>query len=175
MLDVLAGHRILQIESHQRDAVDAEHDDEGLLGIGRVAELAGNADAVGSIPSVEVWVEAVRCLEDRKVNLSTVALGPRPLGRQRAVGVHPLTEVFEHLLAGPRAVQAFELRPSAGLGLLDEGEHHIGKDGALPIVAVGGNGDVASAEEVLFDDRLERSLGVARGHASSPSCCRRAR
>src|SRR5688572_13497238 len=81
---------------------------------------------------------------------------------ERAVRVHPLAEVSEDLLARPRPMQRFELRPLLGLRLLYEVENNGREDGARAIVSITRDRDVAVSDKVVLDNSLEGSLGVPR-------------
>ena len=73
----------------------------------------------------------MRRLEVRCMERSPIALEPVSQRRERAVGVHPLAQIAEDLLAGLVAVQRLQLAPLRRLGLEDEGEDRVGEDRTL--------------------------------------------
>ena len=108
-------------------------------------------------------------LEERNAEGTSVALEAVPQGRHRAVGVHPLAQVREDLLPGLVALEPFQPGPFHGLGLADEGEDGVGKDGAVAVESFAGNGNVAAPEQVRFDDGLESGFGAPM-NASHYNC-----
>ena len=155
----LAGQRVLQFQRHDGDAVQAQRDVQRLLGARREVELAGQTQTVGGVAGFKLGIQLVRRLEVGGAQGSPVTLEAVPQRGERAVGVHPLAQVRENLLAGPVAVQRLELRPRLRLRFTDEGEHRSGKNGALAVEAVSGYRDVSVLQQVGFDDGFEGSFG----------------
>ena len=84
---------------------------------GENRKLPRDADAVGGVPRVQLRVQRVRRLEERRVQGPAVALEPVPERRQGAVRVHPPAQIGQHLLVGLRPEQRFELRPPPSAGV----------------------------------------------------------
>ncbi len=74
---------------------------------------------------------------------SPVALEAVAQCRQRTVGVHPLAQVAENLLAGFLPVQSLQLVPLLRLSLADESQHRFWKDRPRAVEAVPVHGHVA--------------------------------
>src|SRR5437588_3363586 len=89
--------------------------------------------------------------------------------RQRAVGIHPLAQVAEDLLAGLLPVQRLQPGPLLWLGRADEGEYGLGKDCPLAVEAAPVHGYVAVSEELGFDDSFEGSFAMPLAHTFAPS------
>ena len=155
ILDGLAGERVLQLDRGDRDAVEAQRDVERFLRRRGIAELAGDPDAVGRVGGLQLRVQPVRGLEERRPQRAAVALEAVAQGCERAVGVHPLAQIGQHLFAGLLSEERFQLRPFAGLRLADEVEHGLREDRALAVEARTGDRQIAVAQQVGFDDRLE--------------------
>ena len=124
--------------------------------------MARDADPVGSVTSLKLGVQPVGRLEESDAQRAPVALETVAKRRQRAVRVHPLAQVAEHLPAGPVAKERLELRPFLGLGLADEGQDDLREDRALAVETQRRSGHVAVIEQVGLDDGLEGGLGVYR-------------
>ena len=167
ILDPLARERILQLQRGHWNAVQAQRDIERLLGVWREMELAGQSQAIRGIAGCEFWIQLVRRLEVRRMKRSTIALEPVSQRRERTVGVHPLAQIAEDLLARLVAVQRLQLAPLRRLGLADEGEDPVGEDRTLAVEAVAGNGNVAVLEQMHLDHGLEGGFGVtSHAHAA---------
>ena len=69
--------------------------------------MAGEAEPVGCVAGFEFRVQFMGRLEECRVERPSVALEAVTQGRERAVGVHPLAQVRENLLAGLVAVECF--------------------------------------------------------------------
>ena len=162
--DRLSGERVLQFQGGDRNAVDAQRHVERLLGVRREAKLARDAGAVGGVARVQLRVQIVRGLEERRVQGPAVALEPVPERRQGAVRVQPGAQIAQDLRAGLRPEQRFEPTPFRGLRPADEVERRVGKDGALPVEGAAGNRHVAVRQQVRFDHRLERRLAGPLHH-----------
>ena len=143
VLHRLAGERVLQLQRGDRDAVQAERDVERLLRARREVKLPGQPQAVRGVAGLQLRVQLVRRLEERHVQRPPVALEAVAQRRERAVGVHPLAQVAEDLLAGLLAVQRLQLGPLLRLRVADEGEHGLGKDRPLAVEALAGDADIA--------------------------------
>src|SRR5215813_12144140 len=87
---------------------------------------------------------------------------------QHAVGVHPLAQVAENLLAGLLPVQCLQPGPLLWLGRSDKGEHGLGKDCPLAVEAATVHGYVAVSEELGFNDGFEGSFAISLTHTLSP-------
>ena len=59
VLDGLAGERVLQLQRHDRYAVQAQGDVERALGVRREMELAGESQAVGGVAGLKLRVQRV--------------------------------------------------------------------------------------------------------------------
>ena len=70
-------------------------------------ELAGESESVSCVVGFKLWVQFVCCLEERRMECPPVALEAVVQGCERAVGVHPLAQVRENLLAGFVVVEGF--------------------------------------------------------------------
>ena len=148
ILDPLARQRILQLQSGHGNAVQAQREVQRLLGARREVELTGQSQPIRSIAGFEFRIQLVRRLEVRRMERSSITLEPVSQRRERAVGVHPLAQVAEDLLAGLVAVQRLQLAPLRRLGLADEGDDRVGEDRTLAVEAVAGNGNVAVLEQM---------------------------
>ena len=132
----LAGERVLQLQRGDGDAVQAQGDIERLLRTRREVQLPGQPQAVRGVTRLQLRVQLVRRLEVGHVQRSPVALEAVAQCRQRAVGVHPLAQVAEDLLAGLLPVQRLQPGPLLWLGRADEGKYGLGKDRPLAVEAV---------------------------------------
>ena len=135
-------------------------------------ELPGKPQTIGGIARFEFRIELVRRLEVRRMEHSPVTLEPVSQRRERAVGIHPLAQVAEYLLAGLVPVQDLQLGPLLRLGLADEGEDRLGEDCTLAVEALALNRHVSVLKQVCFDDGLEGSFGVpanAHGYNCPPT------
>ena len=104
IFDPLARKRIFQLHRYHWNTVQAHRDVERLLRTWREMELAGEPKTVGGVAGLKLRIQLVRRLKIRRTECSTVALEPVPQRRERAVSVHPLTQIAEHLIAGLVAV-----------------------------------------------------------------------
>ena len=173
VLDGLAGERVLQFQRHHRNAVQAQRDVERLLGVRREMELAGKSQAVGGIASLEFRIQIVRRLEVRRAKRSAVALEPMTKCRERAVSVHPLAQIAEHLLLSLGAVKPFQLGPILWLGFADEGKDRIGKDCAFAVEAVPGDRHITIREQMRLDNGFEGCFGMTTlAHVAIPASFR---
>ena len=66
--------------------------------------MARNPESVGGVTGFKLRIQFVRGLEVRRMERSPVTLEPVSQGRERAVNIHPLAQVSEHLFAGLVAV-----------------------------------------------------------------------
>ena len=173
--DRLPGERVLQFHGGDRYAVDAQRHVERLLRPRREAELARDAGAVGGVARLQLLVEPVRGLEERRAQRPAVALEPVPERRQGAVRVHPLAQIGQNLLAGLRPQQRFQARPLLRLRRSDKVERRLGKDRAFPVEPAGGHRHVAVRQQVGFDHRLERRLAGPLHHRRRAHGARRPR
>jgi hypothetical protein len=103
----------------------------------------------------------VRGFEEGCMQHPSIALEAVAQGRKRPVGVHPLAQVTEDLLAGIVPVQRLQLGPLHRLGLADEGEDSFGKDRALAVEALAYDRRVTVLQKVRFDYGLEGAFGVS--------------
>ena len=131
--------------------------------------MPGQPQAVRRVARLQLRVELVRRLEERHVQRPPVALEAVAQRRQRAVGVHPLAQVAEDLLAGLLPVQRLQLGPLLRLGRADEGQHGLGKDRPLAVEAVPVHGHVAVGEQMGLDDGLEGGFAMPLAHTLAPS------
>ena len=165
----LAGERVLQLQRGDGDAVQAEGDIERLLRARREVQLPGQPQAVRGVARLQLRVELVRRLEVGRVQRPPIALEAMAQRRQRAVGVHPLAQVAEDLLAGLLPVQRLQPGPLLRLGGTDEGQYGLGKDRPLAVEAVPVHGHVAVGEQMGFDDGFEGSFAMPLAHTFAPS------
>ena len=112
----LAGERVLQLQRGDGDAVQAEGDIERFLRARREVQLPGQPQAVRGVARLQLRVQLVRRLEEGRVQRPPVALEAVAQRRQRAVGVHPLAQVAEDLLAGLRRRAAPPAWPTPSAG-----------------------------------------------------------
>ena len=161
MLDPLARKGVFQFQRGHWDAVQAQRDIEGFFRAWRVTELAGQSQAIRGVAGFEFRIQLVRRLEVRRMERSPIALEPVPQRRERAVSIHPLAQIAEHLLPGLVSVQDLQLGPLLGLGLADEGQDRSGKDRPLAVEALAGNGNVSVLKQMRFDDGFEGGFGSA--------------
>jgi len=157
----LPSEGVLELHCGHRNAVETQRHVERLFGLRREAELARDAQPVRRVAGFELRVQLVGRLEVGNAQGPTVALEAVPQRGERAVRVHPLAQVREHLLAGLLGVERFELGPFCGLGLSDECEHGLRKYRAFPIEGFPGNGQIAMSQQVSLDDGLEGCLGMS--------------
>ena len=171
ILDRLARERVLQLHRGHRNAVQAQRDIQRLPGgARREVELAGQPETIGGVAGLELRIQAVRGLEVRRVEGSTVALETVSQRGERAVNVHPLAQISEDLLSRPVAVQRLQLRPLPGLGLADEGEDRLGKDRTLPVETDSGDGHIAVRQKMRLDHGLESLFAGALHFTSVLEC-----
>ena len=161
ILDPLARERVLQFHRSHRDAVQAQRHIEGFFRARRVMELPGQSQPIRGVAGFEFRIQLVRRLEVRRMERSPIALEPVSQRRERTVGIHPLAQVAEHLLAGLVSVQDLQLGPLLGLGLADEGQNRLGENRALAVEALAGDGNVSVLEQMRFDDGFEGGFGSA--------------
>ena len=172
ILNGLPRERVLQLQGGDRDAVQAERQIQGLFGIGREAQLPGDAHAVCRVAGVQLRVQLMGRLEVGDAQVAAVALEAVPQGRQSALIVHPFAEVGQHLLARLPAKLGFQLGPFIRLRLADEVENSSGKDGAVAVKAFVGNGDIAVCQQVRLNNGLEGGFGGGvHGAACSVMSC----
>ena len=155
ILKRLACEGILQFRGGDGDAVDGDRDVQLACVARAVGELAGDADAVGLVARLQFGVQSVRRLEEGHAQGPPVALEAVPQRGQGAVSVHQLTQVGQDQLAGPRAVQCFQLAPLFGLRLADERQRNLREDGALTVEAGLVHRYVALGEQVQLDGGLK--------------------
>ena len=170
ILDSLASERILQLEREDGNAVHADRDVHRFFAARREMKLAGKAEPVGGEAGLQFRVQFVSRLKKGDAEGASVAFESVAQGGERAVRVHPLTQVGKNLLAGFVTVQGFEPRPFGGLRLADEVEHGLREDGVFAVESVGGDMLITVLEEVRLDHGFEGALGVARlsGHRPIP-------
>ena len=99
VVDRLPGQRVFELRCDDGNAVQAQGDVERLFRSGREVELPRNAEPVGGVTDFEIRVQPVRRLEEGDPQRVPVALEAVAQRRERTVGVHPLAEVAEHLVA----------------------------------------------------------------------------
>ena len=163
ILHRLPGERVLQLHRGDGDAVQTQRQVERLLRAGRETKLSRKPEPIGGVASFELGVQVMGRLEEGSAERAPVALEAVPQGGERAVGVHPLAQVGEYLLAGLGAVEGFQLGPLCGLGFADEGEDGVGEDGPVSVEAVAWDRGVSVPQQVSFDDGLEGGLRMPGG------------
>ena len=131
----LPGERVLQLQRGDGDAVQAEGDIERLLRTRREVQLPGQPQAIRRVARLQLRVELVRRLEVGRVQRPPIALEAVAQRRQGAMGVHPLAQVAEDLLAGLLPVQRLQPGPFLRLSGADEGQYSLGKDRPLAVEA----------------------------------------
>ena len=157
----LAGERVLQLQRGDGNAVQAEGDIERLLRARREVQLPGQPQAVRGVTRLQLRVQLVRRLEVGRVQRPPIALEAVAQRCQRAVGVHPLAQVTEDLLAGLLPVQRLQPGPLLRLGGTDESQYGLGKDRPLAVEAVAVHGYVAVGQKLGFDDGLKGSFAMS--------------
>ena len=173
ILDPLARERVLQFHRDHRDAVQTQYHIERLLGARRKVKLPSQPQAVRGVACFKFGVQFMRRLEERRMKRPAVAFEAVAQGRERAVLVHPLTQVAEDLLAGLLPVQCLQLGPLLRLRLADEGEHCLREYGTVTVEALARNRHVAILKQVRFDDGFERGFRMARVHGQNVHFSRR--
>ena len=89
--------------------------------------------------------------------------------------VQQLSGAGQELLAGLFVKLKFQLGPLVWLGIEDKIEDGLGKDGAVAVKAVIGDGDIAVCQQVGLNDGLEGGFGggVHDGVPSTNRACSR--
>jgi hypothetical protein len=200
VLDVLAVEEVLQLGGEEGDAVQEQHQVEGVLAGRAVAELADGREEVRRVQPARVLVEAARRPEVREAELAAGILETVAQHVERAAPPDLGGQALEELLPHRRTVMLLELLPLPGLGGEDE-VHHVARQQAERAVvllratlavaawrplAVWGRrlvdgvgrtraGVRAVPEQAAFDGLLERSLGDVGGHSGSVPSLRTAR
>ena len=100
----------------------------------------------------------MRRLEEGDTQRPAVALEAVPQRRQRPLGVQPLAEIRQNLLARLQTVQRLQPRPLPRLRLADEVKRRVREDRTLAVEAVSRQAHVAVGEQMRLDDGLERRL-----------------
>src|SRR5262245_33911468 len=88
---------------------------------------------------------------------------------QHAVGVHPLAQVTEDLLAGLLPMQGLQPGPPLRLSRADESQHGLGKDRPLAVEAIPVHGYVAVGQKLGFNHGLKGGFAMPLAHILAPS------
>jgi hypothetical protein len=101
----LAAQGVLEFQRHHRDAVDRQHHIQRLLRLRAEVQLSGEPQPIGLIARLQLRVQAVRRAEEGHPQGLAETLETVTQRGQRAVGVQPLAQRFQHPRAGLLAVQ----------------------------------------------------------------------
>ena len=102
------------------------------------------------------------CLEIGHAKRAAVALESVPQGRKRTVLVHPLAQIAEDLLAGPVAVQPFQLGPLSRLSFAEEGKRLFRENRAIPVETLASAPHIAVVQQMAFSDRSHKFVSTRR-------------
>ena len=70
----MAGERVLQLQSGDRDTVEAEGDIERLLRARREVQLPSQPQAIRGVARLQLWIQLVRRFEESHMQPAPVAL-----------------------------------------------------------------------------------------------------
>ena len=189
VLDGLLGQAVLQLEGGHRQAVDEEAQVEGELGlVAAVAQLPGDAEAVGRVALLGLGVARGRCAVE-EVEVERTVLDPSPQHVDGATLGDLALEAGQELAPGRPVLVQVQGLGHLGLCLVEEGRKLGQVDAVLavivlrraadpthPIVGVRlvprsrgrGTGLAGGAGERGADQPFQAVLGGIRGHRSSP-------
>ena len=167
MAPTLAGARILQPTGGYRQAVQREHEVDGVV-LARMAEhLPRDREPILLVERQHLVIEAMRGLEGREPEGLAVELEAVPQKVQRALEVELLDQRSEQQRLQPITVQRAHVGPEPGLGRFEEVAHLHGKQRPLDVpFGVGAALPAARADQRLLDVGLEGALVglVAQSH-----------
>ena len=160
---------VLELERHHRDAVDRQHHIQRLFRLRAEVQLAGKPQPIGLKARFQLRVQAVGRAEECDPQGLAETLEAVTQRGQRAVGVQPLAQRFQHPRAGLLSVQCFQLLPHLALGGTDEVQRLVREDRPLAVEAL----TVDRRVPIRKQDRLDRSFkgGFASAlHAAALAC-----
>jgi hypothetical protein len=144
-----------ELQRHHRDAVDRQHHIQRLLRVQAEMQLSGQPEAIGLIARFQVRIQSMGGAEEGNAQRLAETLEAVAQGGQRAMGVQPFAQRFQHPCAGLLAVQCFQLLPHLALGGADKGQRLIREDRPLAVEALGIDPQITIGQQDGLDGGFE--------------------
>jgi len=172
VLDVLAGHRVLEFRGDDRNAIDGEHDVDALLACRVELHLPRDGEDVLGVGRDRLGVHARGRLERGHLEGLAKALEAVAQDGERALRGQLLAQCIEQHGLGRLALKIDEGLPLLGLRDLHVGDDVGGEQAEVGIVGLRIALGVATRKQLDLDRVLEPGLGVlaARAHWAASFC-----